>query len=185
MSQVRLRAKRFETQNDAELLAQVAIGDTAALGMLYDRYAPALTRYAARLDRAEAEDVVQTVFMRVMRVAGSYRATGPTARPWLFAITAHVLQERTRALTRFGRAMLRLRDHAASATAAGNDTQHDLERCVAKLSRAKSTVLLLHEVEGFTCDEIADMLSVPVGTVWTRLHHARQELRTHFGGRAR
>ena len=50
------------------------------------------------------------------------------------------------------------------------------------MSRAKSTVLLLHEVEGFSCAEIASMLSIPVGTVWTRLHHARHELRSYYRG---
>jgi len=42
-------------------------------------------------------------------------------------------------------------------------------------------VLLLAEVEGFSCPEIAEMLDIPVGTVWTRLHHARRELRTTWG----
>src|ERR1700712_826412 len=101
---------RMEAAADGELLAQVALGDTAALGTLYDRYAPSLTRYAARIDRADAEDVVQTVFMRVLRLASRYRTTSASARPWLFAITARVLQERARSLARMGRALFRLRE---------------------------------------------------------------------------
>jgi RNA polymerase sigma factor (sigma-70 family) len=173
---------RMEAAADGELLAQVALGDSAALGTLYDRYAPSLTRYAARIDRADAEDVVQTVFMRVLRLASRYRTSSPSARPWLFAITARVLQERARSLARMGRALFRMREHTAQSTLSHGDAQHDLERGVARMSRAKSTVLLLHEVEGFSCDEIAKMLSIPVGTVWTRLHHARQELRTFYQG---
>ena len=41
-------------------------------------------------------------------------------------------------------------------------------------------MLLLAEVEGFTCEEIAAMLAVPVGTVWTRLHHARRQMRAFY-----
>ena len=167
---------------DAELLAQVARGDTHALGALYDRYAVSLTRYAARIDRADAEDVVQTVFLRVMRLADRFQPTAATARPWLFAITARVLQERARSLARRGRAMFRLREQGGPRSLSSSSVQRDLERCIARLSRAKSTVLVLYEVEGFSCEEIAVMLSIPVGTVWTRLHHARQELRAHYRG---
>ena len=45
---------------------------------------------------------------------------------------------------------------------------------------AKRTVLVLAEVEGFSCEELATMLSIPIGTVWTRLHHARRELRRFY-----
>jgi RNA polymerase sigma factor (sigma-70 family) len=182
MSVAPLRAARSEALSDGELLAHVALGDTAALGALYDRYALSLTRYAARFDRADAEDVVQTVFMRVLRLASTFRPGTASARPWLFAITARVLQERTRSLARMGRALFRMHAHVGHAPSSHRDTQHDLERGVAALSRAKGTVLLLHEVEGFSCEEIAEMLSIPVGTVWTRLHHARQELRTYYRG---
>ena len=57
----------------------------------------------------------------------------------------------------------------------------DLERGLGELSDAKRVVLILAEVEGYTCEEIAGMLRVPVGTVWTRLHHARKELRAFYG----
>ena len=59
------------------------------------------------------------------------------------------------------------------------DTRRDLEAGLAQLSSAKRSVLVLAEVEGFSCEEIAGMLEIPVGTVWTRLHHARRELRRH------
>jgi RNA polymerase sigma-70 factor (ECF subfamily) len=58
----------------------------------------------------------------------------------------------------------------------------DLDTCLSKLSLAKRSVLILAEVEGFTCDEIAAMLSLPIGTVWTRLHHARRGLRQSYEG---
>jgi RNA polymerase sigma-70 factor (ECF subfamily) len=165
---------------DAAVLARVADGDVAALGALYDRYAPQLLRFARRVDRNDAEDVVQTVFMRVLRIAATFRADAPSARPWLFAITTRVLQERTRALRRLGVAMLRLtQDVPAPALATTLETAGDLQRGLMRLSIPKRTVLVLAELEGFACEEIAIMLSIPIGTVWTRLHHARKELRAH------
>jgi RNA polymerase sigma-70 factor (ECF subfamily) len=60
---------------------------------------------------------------------------------------------------------------------APNDTASDLDRALGRLSTAKRSVVVLSEIEGFTCEEIAVMLRIPIGTVWTRLHHARKELR--------
>ena len=60
----------------------------------------------------------------------------------------------------------------------------DLERALERLSAPKREVLLLAEVHGFSGEEIATMLGVPIGTVWTRLHHARREMRDILGGKA-
>ena len=163
--------------SDAAVLARVAEGDVAALGALYDRYAPQLLRFARRVARNDAEDVVQTVFLRVMRIATTFRPDATSARPWLFAITTRVLQERTRALRRWGAAMLRLAQDVDEPVGTSLEIAGDVQRGLMRLSMAKRTVLVLAEVEGFACEEIASMLSIPVGTVWTRLHHARKELR--------
>lgn len=183
MSLVRPLEARREVASDAAIVARIAGGDTDALGILYDRYASALVRYAARIERSDAEDVVQTVFIRVLRLAASFRSDAASARPWLYAITARVLQERSRALRRFGRTLGQFANMSrAMAATSPSETRRDLERGVKALSRAKSVVLILNEVEGFSCDEIASMLEIPVGTVWTRLHHARRELRHYYEG---
>lgn len=58
----------------------------------------------------------------------------------------------------------------------------DLDRALRQISEAKRVTLQLAEVEGLSCPEIAELLSVPVGTVWTRLHSARRELRQLLEG---
>ena len=57
-----------------------------------------------------------------------------------------------------------------------------VERALARLSEAKRVTLLMAEVEGLSCDEIAQALEIPIGTVWTRLHAARRELRQALEG---
>jgi RNA polymerase sigma factor (sigma-70 family) len=164
--------------SDVRALARVASGDLGALGELYDTFAPSLLRFAVRVaGRDDAEDIVQTVFVRVARVAHTFDVDAPTARPWLFAITARVALERRRSLRRFAVARLRLSAHTPPSGSGYAEARSDVERALARLPAAKRTVLVLAEVEGFTCDEIASMLEIPVGTVWTRLHHARRELR--------
>jgi RNA polymerase sigma-70 factor (ECF subfamily) len=161
----------------------VASGDLGALGKLYDCYAPMLLRFARRLGAAEdAEDVVQNVFLRVVRLAAQFDTNVPSARAWLFAIAVRVVQERRRSLRRLTNAMKSFATQKQSSpTHLEGPATSDLTLCLSKLSLAKRSVLLLAEVEGFSCPEIAEMLDIPVGTVWTRLHHARRELRTTWG----
>jgi RNA polymerase sigma-70 factor (ECF subfamily) len=163
--------------SDASLLERVATGELSALALLYDRYAPSLLRFARRVDPQDAEDLLQTTFLRVAGLAARFDPESASARPWLFAILMRVAQERSRSLRRFRQALQRLSDLPRAAASDPADTARDLDRALARLSVAKRSVLLLAEVEGFTCEEIAEMLQIPVGTVWTRLHHARRELR--------
>jgi len=171
------------TITDAALLARVATGEVSALGVLYDRHAVGLLRFARRVDPQEAEDLLQTTFLRVAQLAGRFDGRTPSARTWLFAIMMRIAQERSRSLRRFGAALKRLAALPRGPVSSSVDTARDLDRALAQLSQAKRTVLLLAEVEGFTCEEIASMLEIPIGTVWTRLHHARRELRAFTAGR--
>lgn len=167
---------------DGALLARVAQGEVSALSGLYDSYAGMLLRFARRLGAGdEAEDVVQTVFLRVVRLAFSFDPSATSARSWLFAITVRVVQERRRALCRLGRALSALAQQKSPAVTVAGPQAADLHACLQQLSHAKRTVVLLVEVEGFSCLEVAQMLDIPVGTVWTRLHHARNELRASWG----
>ena len=138
---------------DAALLARVASGDLAALGGVYDRYAPLLLRFARRLGaRDDAEDVVQNVFVRVLRLAPTFDPRASSARPWLYAITVHVIQERRRSLRRFAAAMNALALQRNAPVHIATPKRSDLERCLQTLPLAKRSVVLLADIEGFTCD---------------------------------
>lgn len=163
--------------NDAALLLRVAAGEVPAMAALYDRHAPALLRFARRVDRQDAEDLLQMTFERAAKLAVRYDGRNLSARPWLFAIMTRIAQERTRSLRRFARALGRLRELPHRYVMSTVDTRFDLDRALLRLSTSKRVVLLLADVEGFRCEEIANLLNVPIGTVWTRLHHARKEVR--------
>lgn len=166
---------------DHEALGRVAGGDVGALGEVYDRHAKALLRFASRAaGPSDAEDVVQTTFVTAARIAATYDGRTDNARAWLFGVTARVLQERRRALFRLTRALRRIASDRSPAPAPSDAHRTDLDRGLLEISENKRVVLLLAEVEGFTCEEIAAMLGVPIGTVWTRLHHARKELRGFY-----
>jgi RNA polymerase sigma-70 factor (ECF subfamily) len=168
--------------SDADLLRRVASGDVEALGALYDRHARALLAFARRAASPEdAEDIVQNVFLRALSCAERFDPAAASARPWLFGITARIAGERRRSLRRFGAAIVRLATFGKRAAEPHAVERTDVERALASLSPPKREALLLVEVEGLTCEEAAAALGVPVGTVWTRLHHARREMRDLLG----
>ncbi len=165
---------------DARALQRVAAGDVGAMGEVYERHVRTLLRFAVRVvGAADAEDIVQLTFVRAAKVASTYDDRAGSGRPWLLGIAARLVQERRRSLARWTRVLVRL---AAEwrASASIPELQTDIERGLQRLTEAKRTVLVLAEIEGFGCDEIARILGVPVGTVWTRLHHARRELRKYY-----
>lgn len=178
---VALGDQALNGREDARIVARIAAGDIAALGELYEKYGRSLHPFVRHLVGVdEADDVAQAVFERVLRAASAYDPSVASARPWLFGIAVRLVREHRRASTRFARAMSRLFETRREPGGAPLDERHDLSTGLARLSDTKRAVLLLSEVEGFTCEEIAEACSVPVGTVWTRLHHARKELRVHL-----
>ena len=183
-----VRSAPAAASDDADVLGRIGRGDVGALGELYDRHATALLGFATRCTGAQdAEDLVQATFVRAARSAGTFDGRTTSARSWLFGITAHLVQERRRSFARLARALLRFDVSAVTgaSTSHQDEERNDLRKGLDRLTESKRVVLLLAEVEGFTCEEIASMLAVPVGTVWTRLHHARREMRAFYeeGGR--
>jgi RNA polymerase sigma-70 factor, ECF subfamily len=171
-------------ENDAQALLRVAQGDMSALGVIYDRHYLPVLRFAQRVlrDSSEAEDVTQEAFLTASRVAGAFDGR-PSCRPWLYGIVSRLMLHRGRGRTRLTRFLSRLVSQPQEASTsphehvARRESGSELDRALATLSPEKRIVILLAEVEELSCEEIARTLQIPLGTVWTRLHHARKGLR--------
>jgi RNA polymerase sigma factor (sigma-70 family) len=164
--------------NDSEAMKRVAAGDLGALGEVYDRHAASLLRFVHRTSPLEdPEDIVQTVFLRAASIASTYRADAMSAKPWLFGIALRVASEKRRSIRRMLRFFQDLGHHAPPNQKPESGARLEVERALARLTPAKRVVVILAEVEGFKCEEIAETLDIPIGTVWTRLHNGRRELR--------
>jgi len=172
------------TPTDGDLLRQIGAGQVAPLGVLFDRYAATVHGFARRVaPREDADDIVQETFLRISRVAETYEARSTNARAWIFGVAFAIVRERRRAVARFVRALHGLAGREASRTVAPiGAARAEIERCLDALTPEKREVVVLTEVMGMTGPEAAEVLGIPVSTVWMRLHHARRELRAMRGG---
>jgi RNA polymerase sigma-70 factor (ECF subfamily) len=178
-------ARRARTaHSDADVMKRLASGQIDALGELYDRHHEALRRFVVRATAGadDADDLVHATFLAAAQNASSYDGRA-SCRPWLVGIAVRLLRRRRRAWSRmlaalasFGGARATHFDPRARLSA-----RTDVERALAKLSVEKRVAILMAEVEGLSCGEIAEALDIPIGTVWTRLHAARRELRDALG----
>jgi RNA polymerase sigma-70 factor (ECF subfamily) len=140
----------------------------------------ALLRTAARLagDRSGAEDLVQETLLRAWTSFDQFQA-GTNCKAWLFTILMHLWSRRSQQAAsrpedlRFDEAY----EHAVSATSEDRMIAVEVLTAVDRLVADQRCVLLLSVVEGFAMKEIANMLSIPVGTVMSRLGRARAALR--------
>lgn len=135
---------------DAEALDRLKRGDLGALGELYDRHAEAVLRFARRsAPREDAEDIMQTSFLRVAQVAGRFEKGRSTGRAFLFGVAANVIRERRRAFARLGRALGRLAGESPSRRILVPSSQGDhldVARALDRLSDAKRMTFVLVEV---------------------------------------
>jgi len=167
--------------SDPELLLRIAAGEIGALGDLYDRYRQVVRRFVARAtsNAEDVDDLVHATFLEAAKSAGRYDGRA-SCRPWLVGIAAQLLRRRHQSFGRLLAVLSSLRSTRATVSdpRPALQARSDVARALAKLSEVKRITLLMAEVEGLSCNEIAAAMEVPVGTVWTRLHAARQELRS-------
>lgn len=153
----------------------------------FERHRAAVTRYIRYLVRnaADAEDLAQEVFLR----AHSNRETLRDAQAmesWLFQIATHASIDRMRQRARAAERApsqpvedLTISDRnqpSALTVVQQSEMSACVQKYVAKLSDAHKAVLLMHDTDGLTAVEIAELLKLPVTTVKMRLHRARRQL---------
>ncbi|TQS43766.1 RNA polymerase sigma factor [Cryptosporangium phraense] len=167
----------MEPGSDEDLLRAVAVGDATALSRLYERHAGALFGYLHRLagDRMVAEEVLQDTMLAVWRSAGTFSGRAKV-RTWLFGVARRQAHNRLRG--RFAPEPTDLPDRPdvgagpeelAIAAAGGTPVAAAIEL----LPAHHRDVIALVFVAGLPLADVAEVLAIPVGTVKSRLFHAR------------
>jgi RNA polymerase sigma-70 factor (ECF subfamily) len=179
--------------SDEALLAACGIGDTAALGALFDRHHEAVYRLLSRLlhsEPVEIDDLVQLTFLEVWRSAKKYSGRG-AVRSYLFGIAANSVRHHIRGAARRRAAHADVPAPAPAGTpdavAMRAQQVHRLAEALDELPHDLRAVYVLCDLEDVPGVEAARVLGIRVGTLWRRLHEARRALRDAIddeGGRS-
>jgi RNA polymerase sigma-70 factor (ECF subfamily) len=159
--------------------AVLASRDEAAFRRLYRRHTPALYRLALRLgggDEPWAEELVQRAWVRAVERLGGFQWRA-AFRTWLSGIAVNCARESWRERRLSLEVGWPAETPAVAAAGADPADRVDLERAIAGLPDGCRQVLVLHDIEGFTHEEIAGMLDIEPGTSKSQLFHARRRLR--------
>ena len=167
--------------SDPELVERARGGEREAFGFLYRRHQAYVYRFARAMtgSAALAEDIVQEVFLALMRDLDRYDASRAGLRTYLFGIARNLARYKTRSLRR----LISLdqveeavgREDPAAALSSNEETRH-LRRCLGALPARYREVIILCDLQELDYAETAVVLNVPIGTVRSRLHRGRQLL---------
>ncbi|MFI5337564.1 MAG: RNA polymerase sigma factor [Opitutales bacterium] len=170
--------------DDAALLQRTRRGDQDAFRELVERHGRYLLGIAVALSRnpADAEDLVQETFLGAL--SSTFRGES-SVRTWLVRILVNRAAMLRRSKWRMALSWSSRPDAgepAGSSPVPGSDARLDLAEMLQTLSPEHREVIVLRELEGMTYEEIAAELSIPRGTVESRLYRAREQLRERFKG---
>jgi RNA polymerase sigma-70 factor (ECF subfamily) len=181
---------RQATADLPSLLSRASLGDRSAFSALYNATAPYLLGQIMRLqrNRSQAEDVLQEVFVKVWRSAGSFDAARSQPQTWLASIARHCTIDSLRrqssqpqlhslsgAQNEDGEEVDLLHQFAADEPGPEQRWQHgadaaSLRRCLRVLSNEQSQAMTLAFYQGLSYSEVAEHLRQPLGTIksWVR-----------------
>jgi len=165
-----------------ELIRRAQTGDVDAFEILYSEHSPRIYALCLRLkagDRSDATELLQDVFIKAWRRLDTFRGDCAFAS-WLHRLAVNMMLENARSEQRRTARVLPMEDTSrlvGAARASGVELRMDMESAIASLPKGARLAFVLHDVEGYQHHEIAEQLSVTVGTVKAQLHRARRLLR--------
>jgi RNA polymerase sigma-70 factor (ECF subfamily) len=187
--------------HDEELILRLQRGDEWAFQLLVRRFRKKIfsVAYGITLDREESQDIVQEVFLQAYRNLSSFRGDASLST-WLHRITVNRCLNWKRKWARRFKWMHVSTDHTDDNAPAAEiesplpnpedrvadaQTRQQIENALKMLPEQIRTVFVLRELEGLSYDEIADVTGIKLGTVRSRLFHARKRLKEMLGPRVK
>lgn len=172
---------------DDALMQRVREGDEHAFGEIVDRYKDSLVNYLTHLVRSRdrAEEIAQDAFVRLYRSAANYREREKLG-PYLFRIATNITVSEIRRERRWTLLMPKLNASttpsipAPDADLITTEIQRQVNEALQKLPVKYRAPLVLFEIEEWSYEAIAAALSLPNGTVKSRISRARELMRKHL-----
>lgn len=171
-------------QDDSLLVQQSLTGNTQSFRLLYRRHQQRVRAILYPLcDVSMLDDLVQEVFLRAWKGLPKFRQTAKFST-WLYRIAWNVASDQRQAVAK-GRTQIQALTNHAPKQQPAPDVLHlhyqDLvARGLGQLSVDHRVVLVMHDLEEMPQKEVAEILEIPVGTVKSRLFHARAAMRQFF-----
>lgn len=155
-------------------VARLRLGDESAMNIIVSRHRVRLIRVAANLlrDRHEAEDVAQEAFLKAFREIRKLRDDRAFSG-YIYKICVRLCMDRIRSRKPTSEAI----EQGEGGTDSRVETKILVHELLEFLPPEQKQTLVLREMEQMSYDEVADMLDIPVGTVRSRLHAAREKFR--------
>lgn len=155
-------------------VARIRFGDESAMDLVVTKHRQRLIRVAANVlrDRHEAEDIAQEAFLKAFREINKLRDDRAFSG-YLYRICVRLCMDRLRSR----KPTSEIIEQGDGSTGNAVETQILVERLLSKLSPDLRMTLVLREMEQLSYDEVAEVMNVPVGTVRSRLHAARERFR--------
>jgi len=165
------------TDGDADDAARARAGDIAAFERIYRRHQPRIHRLASRMAGAEhADDLTQDIFFRAWIKLGSYRAHSSFST-WLYRLALNMLIRSARRARALSQVTVPVMEEAVAARDPSPDVKLDLDAALGSLSPDLRATVVLHDIEGFTHEEIGELLKISLTAARMRLFRARLALR--------
>jgi RNA polymerase sigma-70 factor (ECF subfamily) len=177
---------------DAHLVLKLQAGDLEALGSLYDLYRLPVYRAALAITRDPdaAEDILQETFLRLHQYIQRVNTALPLG-PWLYRIAVNLSYTWVTRRNRWRAPLEDFIDKLVGPTrynpepvAEQNDTVRQMQNAIDALPLNQRVVVVLYYMNDLSLQEIAEILECPVGTVKSRLHYGRDNLRHALQGQA-
>ena len=178
--------KLLSVQTDAQLYLALKAGQTAALGILYDRHAGLVYGIALKVleNPQEAEDLTQDIFLNFVKI-GSYEPSRGSLRTYLAILTRSRSVDRVRS-RRNTRELLQKWGHSTESETATDsllekvsrsEQSQEVKAALAQLSEEQQQILRMAYYDGLSQSEIANQLEIPLGTVKARARRGLLKLR--------
>jgi RNA polymerase sigma-70 factor (ECF subfamily) len=171
-----------------DCIRRAQAGDVDAFEVLYRENSARIYALCIRLkagDTSDATELMQDVFIKAWRRLETFRGDCAFSS-WLHRLTVNTMLENARSDRRRTARVLSMEDTSllpGAAQSSNVELKMDMEKAVASLPRGARLAFVLHDVEGYQHQEIAEQLSVSVGTVKAQLHRARRLLRERLEGK--
>ena len=162
---------------DVDDVARAASGDMTAFERVYRRHHGRVHALASRmLGSEEADDATQEIFFRAWKKLGSYRGEAAFST-WLHRLAMNLLIRRAASVRRIVTTTVTLEGDVGAATDPSVDARLDIDRALAGLAPGLRAAVILHDIEGYSHEEVGKLLDISMTAARMRLFRARVALR--------